>query len=95
VWTHEALVVRVGHDHDSDTARRETPRRLPGLSQFVVLVLLLDVEHFTEILAQLVRGSSLDGPVGSVDVAFDALGEVGPCEPFTEGLPASDGGDGE
>jgi hypothetical protein len=58
---HQPLVISVNHDHCADGPGGQAPAVLPGelaLARFL-RVLKADVEHFGEVLAQVVRSAAL------------------------------------
>ena len=52
------------HDHDPYRSGAQPPRSLPGQLRGFVLGLVLDAEHFGEILSQGVAGPCLDPSAG-------------------------------
>mmetsp|Transcript_4563 Transcript_4563/g.9404 ORF Transcript_4563/g.9404 Transcript_4563/m.9404 type:complete len:237 (+) Transcript_4563:451-1161(+) len=90
---HQSLVIAVHHDHDPNCSLRYAPRVLVGmLAQFpcgVVGVLEGDVEHLREVLAQVVRGGSLDGPPCHRDESLHCGGVVSARESLRLGLSAA------
>lgn len=93
----QTLVVTVDHDHDTDDTGRETPRVLPDVDVLALLGGILDgnVEHLGEVLAQAVRGGTLDTTAVGGNVALDGGGVVTTSELLGLGLAATDDGDGE
>mmetsp|Transcript_31152 Transcript_31152/g.57012 ORF Transcript_31152/g.57012 Transcript_31152/m.57012 type:complete len:321 (+) Transcript_31152:240-1202(+) len=88
-------VVPVDHDHDPDGTRGETPARLPHHLCLPILVLVVDVEHLTEVLAQVMRGGALDGTSGDGNVPLNGGGGVSPRELLLLRLRPRNDGDGE
>ncbi|KAH3664938.1 hypothetical protein OGATHE_003753 [Ogataea polymorpha] len=73
----QTLVVGMDHHHDTNNSGRKTPRRLMCI-YFRMLwtkrVLNRDVEHLGEVLAEVVRGGTLNTPAGGWDVSFASGG---------------------
>ena len=59
------------------------PTRLPRDGGLAVLILEGDVKHFSEVLAEVVAGGSLDGPAAGWDVGLAGGGLVASSEPGT------------
>ena len=93
----ETLVVTVDHDHDTDDTGGQTPRVLPDVDVLALLGGILDgdVEHLGEVLAQAVRGGTLDTTAVGRNVALDGGGVVTTGELLGLGLATTDDGDGE
>mmetsp|Transcript_22026 Transcript_22026/g.74075 ORF Transcript_22026/g.74075 Transcript_22026/m.74075 type:complete len:439 (+) Transcript_22026:276-1592(+) len=75
---HEALVVRVDHDHHADGARGEPPGVLPRYGLLLVSGGVLDVEDLSEVLPEAVRGGALDAAARVRDEALHGRGVVAP-----------------
>ncbi len=54
------LVITMDHDHDAQGSGGEAPGVLPAVLPLLINCLELDVEHLGEVLAEAVRGASLD-----------------------------------
>mmetsp|Transcript_6977 Transcript_6977/g.16127 ORF Transcript_6977/g.16127 Transcript_6977/m.16127 type:complete len:287 (+) Transcript_6977:397-1257(+) len=91
----EPGVVPVDHDHDAYGPRRESPARLPSRLRLALLVLVVDVEHLPEVLAEVVRRRALDGPPGNGDVGLDGRRGVPPGELLLLGLVPRHDRDGQ
>mmetsp|Transcript_28833 Transcript_28833/g.52959 ORF Transcript_28833/g.52959 Transcript_28833/m.52959 type:complete len:435 (-) Transcript_28833:189-1493(-) len=91
----ETLVIRVGHQHDTDRTGGNTPRVLPDKLFALVLGLVFDIEHLTKILAQAVAGGTLDGLAGLRDEGFDSGSVKGTGELLLATLASLDDRDGQ
>ncbi len=57
----QAFIITMIHGHDSDRAGCKTPTGLPHKLLLLLLIFEDDVEHFGEVLAEVVGGSCLNG----------------------------------
>mmetsp|Transcript_35021 Transcript_35021/g.53759 ORF Transcript_35021/g.53759 Transcript_35021/m.53759 type:complete len:601 (-) Transcript_35021:128-1930(-) len=92
---HQALVVRVDHDHSSNGPGGETPGSLPGVLLLALGVLIGHVEHLAEVGSELMGSSSLDATAGNWHVDLHRSGEESTSELLILRLLSLDAGDSQ
>lgn len=72
----KSLVVGVNHNHSSNRTGRETPRSLPDHFGHTIFVLVVNLEHFSEVVSEHVGSSSLNSTTRYGDVKLNCLGII-------------------
>lgn len=98
-WQNKSFVITMDHDEDTNCSSGDSPWILMNKQFFFrfrfIGILDLDVEHFGEILAQVMRSSPLDSTPTRINVRLDSGGEIASCKLFFLGLTPFDNRNGE
>mmetsp|Transcript_30822 Transcript_30822/g.74463 ORF Transcript_30822/g.74463 Transcript_30822/m.74463 type:complete len:321 (-) Transcript_30822:787-1749(-) len=83
---YQSGIIAVDHDHHADRSRGQSPASLPRHLRLPLLVLIINVEHLTEVLSEVMTRRPLDRPPGSGDVPLHGSRRVSPRELLLLGL---------
>ena len=92
---HKTLIISVAHDAHADGSGGKSPGCLPGDRATTLLILIENLEHFTKVLAQIVRGGGLNSAASFVDKSFDGGGVQATCKFLSLSLGSLHDGNGQ